>query len=204
MTIEILKIVLQILLQRQRTREIVRGEDLTLHLAEDDLDLIEPTGVRRQPVNPHFKGQLQRRNPGAELFGRMCRAMVENQMHDFQPCTQRALKKLQQEGFEIDKLSARPRPGKSQPRGDQQRAEELDRAHPLIPIRDLDGKAWRGRFGGASGAGGPGSRSSRHDTPPLRPAAQAPAPVGRGPGLGPPGRGTAGLASAARSESARV
>ena len=55
MPIELIKIVLELLLQRQRTRKIVRGEDVTLHLAEDDLDLIQPTCMRRQPVNPHFK-----------------------------------------------------------------------------------------------------------------------------------------------------
>src|SRR4029434_3356056 len=64
----ILKIGLELLLQRQRTRKIVRGEHVTLHLAEDDLDLIEPTGVRRQPVNPAFKGQCPRRNPRSQLF----------------------------------------------------------------------------------------------------------------------------------------
>src|SRR4029453_4586496 len=36
-TIELIKIGLELLLQRQRTRKIVRGEDVTLHLAEDDL-----------------------------------------------------------------------------------------------------------------------------------------------------------------------
>ena len=63
MPIELIKIGLELLLQRQRTRKIVRGKTVPLHLAEDDLDLIEPTGVRRQPVNPDFKGQCQRRNP---------------------------------------------------------------------------------------------------------------------------------------------
>src|SRR5262249_48757457 len=57
MLIEFIKIGLELLLQSQRTWEIVRGEDVTLHFAEDDLDLIEPTGVRRQPVNPDFKMQ---------------------------------------------------------------------------------------------------------------------------------------------------
>src|SRR5215831_13864962 len=55
-TIELIKIGLELLLQRQRTRKIVRGEDVTSHLAEDDLDLIQPTRMRRQPEYPNFKG----------------------------------------------------------------------------------------------------------------------------------------------------
>src|SRR5215470_7925759 len=105
MPIELIKIGLELLLQRQRTRKIVRGKNVTLHLAEDDLDLIEPTGMRRQPVNPDFKGQCRRRNPQAQLFRGMRRAVIENQMDDLQARTQGALKQLQQEGFEIGKLS---------------------------------------------------------------------------------------------------
>src|SRR6516165_5923964 len=54
-TIKLIKIGLELLLQRQRTRKIVRGEDVTLHFAEDDLDLIQPTRMRWQPVNLHGK-----------------------------------------------------------------------------------------------------------------------------------------------------
>jgi len=56
MPIELITIVRELLLQGQRTRKIIRGEDVPLHLAEDDLDLIEPTRMGRQPVNPHFEG----------------------------------------------------------------------------------------------------------------------------------------------------
>src|SRR5262249_49295539 len=94
MPIELIKIGLELLLQRQRTRKIVRCEDVTLYFAEDDLDLIQPTGMCRQPVNPHFKGQRQRRNPGAELFRGMRRAVIENQIDDLQACAQGTLKQL--------------------------------------------------------------------------------------------------------------
>src|SRR5262252_2364054 len=100
MPIEFSKIGLELFLQGQRTREIVRGEDVTLHFAEDELDLSEPTGVRRQPVNPDFKCQRQRRNPRSGLVGGMRRAVIENQMDDLQACAQGTLKKLHQEGFE--------------------------------------------------------------------------------------------------------
>src|SRR5207342_1844259 len=88
----------------QRTREIVRGEDVTLHFAEDDLDLIEPTGVRRQPVNPDFTCQRQRRNPRSELFGGMRRAVIENQMDDLQACAQGRLSDSNGEILTVKKL----------------------------------------------------------------------------------------------------
>src|SRR4029453_5455710 len=105
MPIECIKRGRELLPQGQCTRKIVWGEEVTLHFAEDDLDLIEPTGVRRQAVNPDFKGQRQRRNPRSELFRGMRRAIIENQMDDLQACAQGTLKQLQQEGFEIGKLS---------------------------------------------------------------------------------------------------
>ena len=139
MPIELIKIGLEMFLQGQRTRKIVRGEDVPLHLAEDDLDLIQPTGVRRQPVNPDFKGQRQRRNPRSQLFRGMRRAVIENQMDDLQARTQGALKQLQQEGFEVGKRFAAACPGEGQARSDYQRTEQLHRAHPFIPVGDVDG-----------------------------------------------------------------
>src|SRR5436305_14138054 len=106
MSIEIHKIVRELLLQRQRTRKIIRGEDVPLYLAEDDLDLIQPTGVRRQPIYLDCKRQVERRYPGPQLFGGVCRAIVENQMDDLQARAQGALKQFQQERFEIGELFA--------------------------------------------------------------------------------------------------
>src|SRR5262252_10363126 len=143
MPIELIKVVLELLLQGQRTRKIIRGEDVPLHLAEDDLDLIEPTRMCRQPVNPHFKGQLERRNPGAELFRGMRGAVIENQMDDLQARTQGALEQLQQEGLAIGKLSPAAGLCKRQPRRDDQGTEQLHGAHPFIPIGDVEGISWR-------------------------------------------------------------
>ena len=68
MPVELIKIVRKLFLQGPRTRKIIRGEDIPLHFAEDDLDLIQPTRMRRQPVNPDFKGQRERRHPQSQLF----------------------------------------------------------------------------------------------------------------------------------------
>ena len=73
----------------------------------------------------------------------MRRAVIENEMDDLQACAQGTLKQLQQEGFEIGKLSPAAGPGKRQPRSDHQGTEQLHGAHPFIPIRHVEGVPWR-------------------------------------------------------------
>src|SRR6266851_2455168 len=68
-------------------------------------------------------------------------------MDDLQARAQGALKKLQQEGFEIGELFAGAGARKRHPRGDDQRTEQLDGAHPFRAIGDVDGQAGRGGFG---------------------------------------------------------
>jgi hypothetical protein len=68
------------MLERLRAREIIRREQLALHLAENDLNLIEPTGLLRQPEDAHFEGKFERSDPVVLLFGRMCRSVIENQV----------------------------------------------------------------------------------------------------------------------------
>ena len=147
MPIQCFKIGLELFLQGQRTREIVRGEDIPLHLAEDDLDLIEPTGVRRQPVNPDFTCQRQRRNPRSELFGGMRRAVIEHQMDDLQPCAQGTQKQLPQDGCEIGTFSPAACPCNRHSRSDHQGTEQLHGTHPFLPLRDVDRGPWRRGFG---------------------------------------------------------
>src|SRR6266540_4622345 len=68
-------------------------------------------------------------------------------MDNLQSHAQCALKKFQQERFEIGELSAAAGPCKRQSRGDHQRTEQLHRAHPFITIRDLEREAWRRSLG---------------------------------------------------------
>src|SRR4051794_34677817 len=107
MSIQVRKIRLQITLQSKGTRKVIGSEQVPLHLAEDNLDLIEPARVLGQPVQAHLKGQFQRREPGPELLGGVGGAVVEDQMKDFAPRTERTLKEGQQEGFAIDKFLRR-------------------------------------------------------------------------------------------------
>jgi hypothetical protein len=73
----------------------------------------------------------------------MRRAVIENEMDDLQACAQGTLKQLQQEGFEISKLSPPACPRQRQPRSDHQGTEQLHGAHPFIPVRHVEGVPWR-------------------------------------------------------------
>lgn len=107
MPVEFGKIGREVTLQGDEAREITGREQLTLDFAKDALDLIEPTRVLGEPVNTDLKRQLQRRQPSAQLLGRMGRAVIENQMEDLDPSTERTLKEGLQEGFELDKFLGR-------------------------------------------------------------------------------------------------
>src|SRR5262245_5739123 len=66
MPIEVIKIGLALLLQGQHTRKIVWGEHVTLHLAADDLDPIEPSRDVEGVLGRHCLG---RTDPLAGLDG---------------------------------------------------------------------------------------------------------------------------------------
>ena len=114
MRIEFGKIGCQVTLQGEEAREIIRREQVALDFAKDDLDLIKPTRIPGEPVQANLKGQFQRRQPCAKLLGGMGRAVVENQMEDGDPGTERTLKEGLQEGFEIDELLGRAGLGEGQ------------------------------------------------------------------------------------------
>ena len=139
------KIGLELFLQGQRTREIVRGEDIPLHRAEDDLDLIEPTGVRRQPGNPDVTCQRQRRHPRAELFGGMRRAVIEHQMDNLQPGAQGTQKQLPQDGCEIGTFSPAACPCNRHSRSNHQGTDS-----GTAPLRFYRAATWTGAPGAAA------------------------------------------------------
>lgn len=56
MGIEVSKIGSHVTLQGAEAWEITRREQVTLDLAKDDLDLIQPAGVLGEPVQAHLKG----------------------------------------------------------------------------------------------------------------------------------------------------
>ena len=134
MRIEVGKIGRQVTLQGAEAREIPRREQVTLDFTKDDLNLIEPPRVRGEPIKVDLKSQLQRCQPRAELLGGMGRAVVEPQMEDGDPGTERTLKEGVQEGFEVNKLLGRAGLDEGQPASHDQGAEELPRPHPFLAI----------------------------------------------------------------------
>lgn len=60
--------------------EMSGSQHLAFQWREDDLHLIQPGGVDRQPVETDVEGKFQRPDPSADLFGRMGGAVVEDQM----------------------------------------------------------------------------------------------------------------------------
>ena len=137
MRVEFCKIGCQVTFQGDEAREVTRREQIALDFAKDDLHLIEPACVRGEPVNPNLKGQLQRGKPRAELLGGVGWAVIENQMEDGDPGTERTLKERLQEGLEIDELLGRAGLGEGQPAGHDQGTEELQCPHPFIAIGHL-------------------------------------------------------------------
>ena len=85
MTIQLLKIGQQVPLQNQGAGGVIRRQHIALHFAENDFDLVQPTGPLRQPVESDLEGQLQRNNPRVQLLGSMGRTIVQNQVQDLQP-----------------------------------------------------------------------------------------------------------------------
>lgn len=75
------------MLQHRGVGKIIRREDIALDLTEDNFDLIQPAGVRRQPVKRHLKGEGQRGDSVRQLVGGTPGAIIQDQMQDFAgPC----------------------------------------------------------------------------------------------------------------------
>ena len=81
--------------------EVTRGQDLSLERREDDLDLIQPGGVDRQPVDADLEGKLQRPNPSPDLLGSMGGAVVQNQLEDSEALCPETLEDHLQEVLEF-------------------------------------------------------------------------------------------------------
>jgi len=82
MEIALSKIVHDSILQILGIREVPWRENLALKRREDDLDLIQPGGIDRQPMDSYLEGKLERSNPSSNLFGRMGGSVIEDQMED--------------------------------------------------------------------------------------------------------------------------
>ena len=129
--------------------EIVRRQDVALHMRKDNLDLIQPGRMDRQPVDLDPERQVQAFDPFFDLFGRMRGAVVENQMQDADLLAPETAEEHLEEGLEITEALSIETTRQSFAAIDQQRREQLDRSLALIAIAD-QGRASRTRRSGAA------------------------------------------------------
>jgi hypothetical protein len=100
------------LLQRSQVNKMIRGQGFTLQQAEPNLNLVQPGSILGQLNHLHGKRPslllLLLKQPGLQLFGRMGRAVIEDQPDFFDPALDRfGHNHLQKEGLKIGKTLAR-------------------------------------------------------------------------------------------------
>lgn len=130
--------------------EMTRGQHLALQRREDDLHLIQPGGVDRQPVDTHLEGKLQRPNPAPDLLGRMGGTIVQDQMQDTDALDPEAMENHLEERLEIHESLTRQATGDRLSRVDEQPREQMQ--HSLAHV--AGSMAYRlARLGGIDSAG---------------------------------------------------
>ena len=75
------------------TLEVVGRQGLPLQFAEHDLDLVQPGGVDRQPMEVDGKRQVQAREPRPQALGRVRGAVVQDEVEAANPAAARTLPK---------------------------------------------------------------------------------------------------------------
>ena len=73
--------------------KVIWGQYLLLQQAKDNLNLVQPGGVHRQPMNVDGEGQAERANPRRQLLGGVGRPIVEDQMEDADASAPKAAKR---------------------------------------------------------------------------------------------------------------
>jgi hypothetical protein len=82
------------------TLEVVGRQGLPLELAEHDLDLVEPGGVDRQPMEVDGKRQVQAREPSRQALGRVCGPVVQDEGQAANPAAPRTAEEQLEEALE--------------------------------------------------------------------------------------------------------
>ena len=89
--------------------EVTRGQHLALQRREDDLDLIQPGGIDRQPVDADLEWKFQRPDPAPDLLGGMGGAVVQDQVQHPDAFCPQALEDHPEEHLELHE----PLPGEA-------------------------------------------------------------------------------------------
>lgn len=135
-----------------RVLKIVRREHVALHMRKNDLNLIQPGGVDRQPVNLDPEWQAEALDPLFDLLGRMGRAVIQDQMQNSDLLAPEAAEEHLEEGLEFfaESFSIKAA-GQGFTRMNQKRGEQLDGPFALVAVAHQTGTSGSR---GTSAAGG--------------------------------------------------
>ena len=130
--------------------KIVRRQDVALNMGKDDLNLIQPGRMDRQPVDLDPEGQSQALDPLFDLLGRMRGTIVQDQMQDADLLAPETAEEHMEEGL---KFFTEPFSVKTAGQGfagvDQKGGEQLDGAFTLVAVADQEGSSRSRRPGTA-------------------------------------------------------
>ncbi len=121
--------------------EMSWAQDLPLQWRENDLDLIQPGGVFRQPVDANNVRKLQTGDPCLDLFRSMSRSIVENQVQDGDLFGPKTREEHVQKVLEVDETLPVEETGDSLSCVDQEPREEIRNSQPLVATTSLQSLA---------------------------------------------------------------
>ena len=127
-----------------RAGKVIRHQHLPLQHTEHDLDLVEPGGVHRQPMDADLEAQPEREDPGGQLLRSVSRTVILDQMEHANPLAPQAGEQHPQEGLEFSESLPLKTPRQRLPAVHQQAGEQLHGPFPLIPVADMYSMAGRG------------------------------------------------------------
>lgn len=116
--------------------EISGRKEFSLKRREYDFRLVQPGSVDGQPVNFDFEWKIEAFNPAFDLLGSMGRAVIQNQMKNFNSFRPETTKDHQEEPLEINETLALQKADHRFPVMNQKRGEEIGNPLPQIPGAD--------------------------------------------------------------------
>lgn len=108
------------------------GQDLSLEQREDQLHLVQPRGVDRQPMDANLEGKAETANPAWQLLRGMGGSAVQDQVEDSDPVAPEAPEEHLTKGLEVHEALALKTASHRLTAMDQQGGEEVEDAVPRI------------------------------------------------------------------------
>lgn len=131
-------------LHTPRSVEVIGHEHLLLELAENDLDLVQPGGMDRQPMDLDFEGEGERLDSGRQPLGGMSRAVVQDQVQRSDALTPDAGHEHSPKDLKFDEPLSPKTPRQRFASVDQQAGKELHGAFSLVAVAEVHRPAGAG------------------------------------------------------------